>query len=147
MMQMQKLSLSLNYRCRKETDMAKKLISPAERVTEHYKRLEFSLIEDPSGGFSFNCDDNGNVVFNEEYRKAQEENYNYAVNHPELYSGPFIREYSNTYTKNAIALCECGEEIELYDEYMGACECPNCGTWHNLFGQTLNNPSEWEQDY
>ena len=48
--------------------------------------------------------------------------------------------------ENAKALCSCGEIIELYDGYMGSCECPNCGQWYNMFGQTLIKPQYWEED-
>ena len=37
----------------------------------------------------------------------------------------------------------CGEEFYLQDEYLGACECPRCGQWFNLFGQEVTNPSSW----
>ena len=47
--------------------------------------------------------------------------------------------------------CNCGHKIELYDRYLGACECPYCGQWWNLFGQELKNPEHWndygEMDY
>lgn len=35
------------------------------------------------------------------------------------------------------------ELIDLWDEYLGACECPNCGRWYNIMGQELNPPSTW----
>ena len=37
----------------------------------------------------------------------------------------------------------CGEEFYLQDEYLGACECPRCGQWFNLFGQEVTDPSSW----
>ena len=37
----------------------------------------------------------------------------------------------------------CGAEFYLQDEYLGACECPRCGQWFNLFGQEVTNPSSW----
>ena len=127
--------------------MAQKIIRESRRVTEKYKRLEYTLKSDPGAGFSFDCDDNGNIIFQPEFEDAQKESYQYVQDNINLYDGPFINTYSHSYRENAIALCECGEEIELYDEYMGACECPNCNRWHNLFGQTLKAPTEWEYDY
>lgn len=52
-----------------------------------------------------------------------------------------------SYVEPALARCTCGTEFALTDEYMGACSCPNCGRWYNLFGQSLRNPSEWEENY
>ena len=46
-------------------------------------------------------------------------------------------------TEPATGVCECGHRIALWDEYMGACECPHCGRWYNLFGQELNHPDTW----
>lgn len=30
---------------------------------------------------------------------------------------------------------------------MGACQCPKCGKWYNIFGQALLDPEFWEDDY
>jgi predicted RNA-binding Zn-ribbon protein involved in translation (DUF1610 family) len=49
--------------------------------------------------------------------------------------------------ENAKALCSCGETIELYDQYLGACDCPNCGQWYSMSGQALIKPQYWEEDY
>ena len=38
------------------------------------------------------------------------------------------------------------EKIEMYNAYMGACECPCCGQWYNLFGQSLIDPKYWYED-
>lgn len=43
----------------------------------------------------------------------------------------------------ATGVCKCGNRITLQNEYMGACECPYCGRWYNLFGQELNHPDTW----
>ncbi len=50
------------------------------------------------------------------------------------------------YTENATGRCRCGTVIELYDQYLGACECPNCGQWYNIMGQELIPPQYWEDD-
>ena len=39
--------------------------------------------------------------------------------------------------------CVCGSEVYLYNQYMGACECENCGRWYNLFGQEIMPPEMW----
>lgn len=50
------------------------------------------------------------------------------------------------YWDPAEAKCSCGKTIELFDQYRGACECPRCGQWYNLFGQSLVDPKYWEED-
>ncbi len=62
------------------------------------------------------------------------------------YEGPVLNKYTNTYTAPAVGKCKCGEEFELIDEYMGACQCPKCNQWHNLFGQELLPPDRWEKN-
>lgn len=55
-----------------------------------------------------------------------------------------IKERESRYIP-AIAKCDCGEEFPLENQYLGACECPGCGQWYNLFGQELNDPSTWSE--
>ena len=50
------------------------------------------------------------------------------------------------YKEPAHGTCICGEEVSLWDQYYGACECPKCGRWYNLFGQELVAPEHWETD-
>ena len=42
-------------------------------------------------------------------------------------------------------LCD-NDDVELWDQYYGACQCPECGKWYNLFGQSLLPPDCWEED-
>ena len=114
---------------------------PAEYITYH---IEFTD-ETGNSGYSFDADENGNPIFACE---AAEKNYNYAINHPEEFPteyNKFTRRVTH-YTENAHGTCICGQEVELYDSYMGACECHNCGRWYNLFGQEILNPKYWEED-
>ena len=34
---------------------------------------------------------------------------------------------------------------KLFNQYLGACECPKCGQWYNLSGQELNPVNTWSQ--
>lgn len=115
-----------------------------ERVEHH---LSFTTEE--GWGYSFDCDENGNVQFDPEFEECQRQNYESAMaKGPEVFNVDYnrheIRRYH--YTENAIGRCRCGEEFELYDQYQGACPCPKCGQWYNLFGQELVNPKYWEDD-
>lgn len=103
--------------------------------------VEFDL--DDYGGFSFPCDANGTPVLNPEAR----ENYEYCMKHPEKFQAwNVVRKHKWSWKNPATGDCICGEHIELIDEYEGACECPKCGRWYNLFGQELIHPKYWEED-
>lgn len=124
-----------------------KMLSKRERKQHvEYKRVFQELYESPGNGFAFPCDKYGNLKTNDENYDYWIKNYHYCVEHPEKYKDCGVEEDSWWYTENARALCSCGAEIELCDQYMGACECPKCGQWYNLFGQALIKPEYWEGD-
>lgn len=113
---------------------------PVEFV-EH--RIEFT--DDEGSGFTFPCDENGEISFACPEAIA---NYEYALSHPEKFPVQFNQfvTYKRNYTENARGTCKCGEEVELWNQYKGACSCPKCGQWYNLFGQELIPPEYWEDD-
>ena len=126
--------------------MSAKIISERKTVTEKIPTLVFRLKKTGDVCASYGRDNNGNPVFEKEYKDIQEQGYQQCLTDPSI-EGPFPVTETRRYTEDARAVCECGKTIELYDQYLGACECPYCGLWHNLFGQTLKNPEHWEPDY
>lgn len=93
---------------------------------------ELVFLDRDNNGFAFPCSLDGEPILNPTAKK----NYDFCMAHPEK----FVRynevvEYKQCYKENAHGTCHCGERIELYDEYLGACSCPRCGRWYNLFGQ------------
>ena len=64
----------------------------------------------------------------------------------EHYKEPYVDKNAWYCTEPAHALCKCGTEILLEDDYMGACQCPSCGQWYNLFGEEVKDPDKWEDD-
>lgn len=119
--------------------------TPAEYRVETTYELTF---DDGCGnGFGFPCDKDGNILEGEEQNPAAYENYYYCMEHPER----FVRINKVVPQKfrvrnNAHGICSCGAEVELYNQYLGACECPKCGQWYNLFGQEITNPEYWEDE-
>ncbi len=117
--------------------------TPSEWKEDVWHELVFD--DGHNNGFGFPCSPDGEPMLN----PASKENYDFCMAHPEK----FVRynkvvEYRRRYKENARGTCHCGEQVELYDEYMGACRCFNCGQWYNLFGQELAPPSQWgEVDY
>ena len=118
------------------------IITPRERKTSIEYELFYQRKNAPDySGFAFPCDEDGN--FDKLAPEAQK-SYNYVQNHLDEFEEPIIEKNEHSYTENAIAKCShCGNEFELWDEYLGACECPKCGQWYNLFGQELKNPNNW----
>lgn len=124
-----------------------KIIKERATHTEVEYRIEFTDAE--GCGYSFPCDQNGNVRFDDhdaEIARVQREHYKAAMADKERFTQQYAELVARKYTvtDNAIGKCVCGEEVELYDQYQGACECPHCGQWYNLFGQELLPPEAWE---
>jgi hypothetical protein len=121
------------------------IITPrhTEEIVDH--RIEFT--DEDGNGCSFECDENGKLFpFSNE---CAEKNYKQCMEHPELFAiYNEHKTYRRTYTVPAVAKCHCGAHVSLYNQYMGACECEECGRWYNLFGQELIHPDGWEdEDY
>jgi len=114
-----------------------------EIVEDTYYELRFYV--DECGGFAFLCDKDGNVIFNENTTEAAIENYHWCMEHPEKFPYYFnhVVKQVHRYREPNSGTCHCGEKIALVNEYLGACECPKCGQWYNLWGQELKNPETW----
>lgn len=109
-------------------------------IVEH----ELIFYYDENGGFGFPCDASGNVTISELSPYAMS-NLNYCMTHPEEFKiFAKVETEKRRVCDPAHGTCECGNEVYLFDMYMGACECPECGRWYNLFGQELNPPSTWD---
>lgn len=126
-----------------------KIIKPRTTHTEVEYRIEFT---DADGcGFSFPCDQHGNVQFDDhdaELGRIQRDNYDAAMADKERFTKQYAEFVTRRYTvtDNALGKCVCGETVELYNQYQGACSCPKCGQWYNLFGQELIDPEYWDDD-
>lgn len=116
---------------------------PAEDITITDRELVF---DDGCGnGFAFPCDADGHLL--PDAYDAAIENYKYCMAHPKQFTRwNKVISSTRTYRENASGRCACGEHIELYNVYMGACDCPYCGRWYNLFGQEIKPPKDWEDD-
>ena len=116
---------------------------PKEVKYETRRNLIFYY--DDESGFAFPCDAAGNVLpF--EYEEARK-NLVYCMAHREEFSRwNEVETYKVRADEPAHGTCSCGTEVELYDQYYGACQCPKCGQWYNLFGQSLVPPEQWETD-
>ena len=117
---------------------------PSEYVTVTDYEIVFD--DGANNGYGFPCDENGNL--DKDMNPAARENYERCLAHPEKFvrANKLIK-FTRSYRDPARGTCHCGEEIWLTNDYMGACECPNCGQWYNLFGQELLPPRQWEVNF
>ena len=121
-------------------------------MIQNFKRSEIKEIlecevafDDGRGnGFSFPCDEEGNLL---EMTEAAKKNYGYCMQHPEKFFrwNKILKRRRYVRGSNS-GTCRCGTDIELYNQYCGACECPNCGQWYNTSGQELLPPDKWGWD-
>ena len=100
------------------------------------------VFDDGEGnGYAFPCEKDGTPILN----KCSQKSYDFCIAHPKN----FVRfnelvENVRHYKENSKGTCKCGETVKLIDKYMGACQCPKCGRWYNVFGQELLPPEMWE---
>lgn len=116
--------------------------TPSERKSTVY----YERVFDDGGfnGFAFPCNEAGEL--SAELSEAAKTNFVFCVNHPEQFTRfDKVIKRTHSYTDNAHGICECGNSVELWSQYMGACQCSKCGQWYNLFGQELLPPSDWEE--
>ena len=117
------------------------ILKQRQTVTHVSRTVEFDDIKDPGSGYSFDIGDDGEPVFNSEEAK---ENYELCMSQKLPLTGPYYREYRWNVTEPAEGKCSCGTIVRLEDQYLGACSCPNCGQWYNVFGERLIDPEYWE---
>ena len=114
--------------------------------------IRYQLTFDDSNGcgFAFPCDIDGNIIpftDGDPVSPAALENLEWCRQHPEKFTrAGEIVEIRQSYREPNRGTCACGQTVELYDQFYGACQCPECGRWYNLFGQELLPPDQWETD-
>ena len=107
--------------------------------------FELAFDDGCNNGFGFPCDFNGKPLPG--LTKAAEENLAWCKEHPEKFerAGEIIT-LKRRVREPDMAVCECFQTFEVFNQYYGACQCPRCGRWYNLFGQELLPPDQWEDD-
>lgn len=116
-----------------------------ETLTEYKIAFDDGL----GNGFQFDCDDEGHLPKNmkEEFPAAYK-NYKECLAHPEKFKrfNKIVKNSREVY-ECPEGICSCGERVYLHNQFHGACQCPSCGKWYNLFGQELIPPEEWEGEF
>ena len=123
--------------------MLNNIVRPEPYLETSY---ELRFYVDAGGGFAFPCNADGIVTYSK-MTEAAIENYHYCMEHPEKFPYYYNLKFERKrwIKDNPYGICRCGERVDLVNEYMGACQCPKCGQWYNLFGQELLPPDEWEE--
>lgn len=115
---------------------------------KYYTVTSYDVVFDDGGcnGYWFPCDENGKIF--DDTNDAAKANYKWCLEHPEKFVrfNKVLKHERRTYDE-AHGICSCGNKVELYNQYLGACECEQCGQWYNLFGQKLIPPTEWENEW
>ena len=107
---------------------------------------DFRLIGDDTGsGYTFPVNQKGEVDL-ERLPECAQKSYVYCLAHPDKFEDIGVVKTERTVVDHGAVRCHCGEVVDLEDRYLGACSCPKCGQWYNLFGQELKSPEYWEDE-
>lgn len=109
---------------------------------EEYVDYDVVFDDGRGNGYWFPCDEHGNLLSN--VYDCAKTNYAYCMAHQdEFVRANQVITHRRRVREPATGTCKCGDNIELKDQYYGACMCTSCGQWYNMFGQELLPPDEW----
>ena len=111
------------------------------RKREHIEETEYSIFfqrrKDSHGsGYSFDCDEQGNLLNSENQDRVNE-----LKSDPD-YESPELRAYVHRWTEPEIGRCHCGREVSL-DGFTNTCRC---GRDYNSAGQELAPRCQWGEE-
>ncbi len=118
------------------------MIKDRERIHCHEYYLDYRWSDCPGSGFSFGCNEKGEVDL-AAMQPAGRENYEKCLSgeHDVIFRGLKKREWS--YIQPAVGRCHCGDEVTLYG-FTNTCE--KCGADYNSSGQLLAPRSQWGEE-
>ena len=119
-----------------------KIISHGRRVEEFTYSIFYEWVEIPGAGFSFDCNENGDIYF-KDFTTAALENYEKCESgeYEVIYRG--LQRYVNRYWEPTVGECYCGKEVVLQSNTN---ECEHCGRLYNSAGQELSDPKHWGEE-
>lgn len=120
------------------------IIRTRERVERATYYRCFDREDQPGSGWSFPCDEHGNVDV-ASLAPAGKENWDECVTNTKS-SGPVVdrgvETITNYYTRPAIGRCDCGSEVAL-SGFTNTCEC---GADYNMSGSRLAPREQWGEE-
>lgn len=117
-----------------------KIISERERIHGIDYVLSYTWNADPSRGFSFDCDKDGNRKPHE----GSQENYEKCVSGEYDVTFHGIDEHHWSYVQPAVGECiECKHPVDL-DGFTNTCD--GCGADYSMSGQQLAPREQWGEE-
>jgi len=117
-----------------------KIIKQRERKTNVRCYLSFKWSDTLGSSFSFDCDENGNVL---PMQKEANNNYQKCINGEYDVIAEGIQKDKWSYTEPAIGKCSCGEEVIL-SSFTNTCD--KCDSDYNMQGDLLAPRSQWGEE-
>ena len=105
-------------------------------------RLFFERIGCQGSGYSFDCDENGNIdtVGLELKNPCAYQSYLSCKDNREKYKAPYVEEIEHNYSEPAVGECDhCKAEVYL-SGFTNTCDC---GADYNMSGQLLAPREQW----
>lgn len=118
-----------------------RIIRESKVIESVQYRLFFPLTGKGYSGFSFPCDEDGNVDTAQLNPDALY-NYTSCLTQKHVVGPSRVETERHTYTQPRIGRCECGEEIYL-DRYTNSCDC---GIDYDSAGYALAPREQWGEE-
>lgn len=119
-----------------------KIISNRQRITITDYSFDFEWVGCPGAGFSFECDKDGNIYF-DNLPKIALLNLNSCLCGEYAVDFVGVRKSVRTYTESAVGRCDCGEKVYL-EGFTNTCY--KCKADYNQSGQRLAPRSHWGEE-
>lgn len=124
------------------------IIKRSKRVRERHFRLAFDYEGEQGWGFSFPCDEHGNVDVASLQPAGREAYAACLAGEVVTTAGPRrmvargVQSWERSYTEPAEGKCECGRIVQL-DAFTNPCDC---GRDYNMSGQKLAPREQWGEE-
>lgn len=114
------------------------IIQRRQRATQVSYSHEFTWRTDPGSGFSFTCDERGEIIVTDVNRQNVEGCLSGAF---DVIDHGVVRD-ERSYTVPAVLRCDCGADVAL-EGFTNTCRC---GADYNMSGQRLASRSQWGEE-
>lgn len=105
--------------------------------------LAYDYVDREGCGFSFPCDENGNVKMDELGEVARQSLYYCQNDMVGGFQPSYVQKYVNRFIDPAVGLCDCGTGVVLSD-FTNTCD--QCGRDYNSSGQLLAPREQWGEE-
>lgn len=119
------------------------IIKPTKiiRMVEYSRK--FVWRNDHQSGFSFDCDEHGNIL-TKDFQEPALKNLDKCLKGEYDVIDCGIVRYEYGQIEPSVLRCDCGAELVLYDPFLETCE--KCGADYNGCGQRLAPRSQWGEE-